>query len=66
MIVIDKKTPGYISTKHIKTIRTFSSSELSTPGYGGEIECNADSADVNLVISNSNFRCTESFFGWRL
>lgn len=64
MILVNGKIPGYVSSKYIKIIKVLSSSsESSFYGDEEEIQCNADSARLNLDITSVDFKCKEGLFG---
>lgn len=64
MVLINGNTFGYISSKYIKILKVVST-EKDSSFYedGEEIRCNADSANLNLNISNVEMKCKEDLFG---
>lgn len=64
MVLVNGKTPGYVSSKYINIIKLVSSGD-SASFYGDEEEmkCNAYSASLNLSITDVKFKCKEDLFG---
>ena len=60
------ETPGYFSTDYMKVIRVVYSEGLYTlGGQEEEIKCNAESAKLDLGISNIDFKCKENLINER-
>ncbi len=60
------ETPGYFSTDYMKVIRVVYSEGLYTlGGQEEEIKCNAESAKLDLGISNIDFKCKKNLINER-